>query len=97
MTIPLDLPTRYSRFRNENFTKEAQRYRALAHTQNPRTMVIGCADSRVDPAIIFSAVPLGNCLSCATLLHPIMAWRQSLLRRHTTGQAIALRTRGSKT
>lgn len=57
MRVPPDLLAGYRRFREDSFAREAGRYRALASTQNPRTMVIGCADSRVDPATIFSAAP----------------------------------------
>jgi carbonic anhydrase len=55
--MPQYLLDGYRRFRQERFAGEAQRYRALAREQRPRTMVIGCADSRVDPATIFSAAP----------------------------------------
>ena len=57
MKIPTDLAAGYHRFREERFAAEAERYRALAKGQRPRTMVIACADSRVDPAAIFSAAP----------------------------------------
>lgn len=57
MNVPQDLIAGYRRFREETLSRQAGRYRALAQAQNPRTMVIGCADSRVDPAAIFSAAP----------------------------------------
>ena len=57
MGVPPELLAGYSRFRQDSFAREARRYRALASMQSPRTMVIGCADSRVDPATIFSAAP----------------------------------------
>lgn len=57
MTIPNDLEMGYRKFRNERFAKEEQLYKNLAFGQKPRTMVIGCADSRVDPATIFAAAP----------------------------------------
>ena len=57
MTIPHELLAGYQRFRKESFAGQAARFRILAQAQNPRTMVIGCADSRVDPATIFSAAP----------------------------------------
>ena len=57
MNIPPDLIVGYRRFREENLDRRAGRYRSIARAQNPRTMVIGCADSRVDPATIFSAAP----------------------------------------
>jgi carbonic anhydrase len=57
MKIPAELAAGYRRFRQDRFVAEAQRYRALAQGQRARTMIIACADSRVDPASIFSAAP----------------------------------------
>src|SRR6476660_5410175 len=57
MQIPLGLAAGYRRFRRERYAAEAERYRALAKGQRPRTMIIACADSRADPATIFSAAP----------------------------------------
>lgn len=57
MRIPRELEAGYRRFREERFIGEAERYRALAKGQQPETMIIACADSRVDPASIFSAAP----------------------------------------
>ena len=57
MPIPAGLATGYRRFRAERYAVEAERYRALAKGQRPKTMIIGCADSRADPATIFSAAP----------------------------------------
>lgn len=55
--IPTQLADGYKRFRSERYVNEAARYRTLAREQRPRTMIIGCADSRVDPSTIFSAAP----------------------------------------
>lgn len=57
MTIPSELAAGYRRFREERFIAEAKRYATLAKGQRPRIMIIACADSRVDPASIFSAAP----------------------------------------
>lgn len=57
MQIPAGLAAGYRRFRRERYRAEAERYRALAKGQRPRTMIIACADSRADPATIFSAAP----------------------------------------
>jgi carbonic anhydrase len=57
MPIPAGLAAGYRRFRAERYAAEAERYRALAKGQRPKTMIIACADSRADPATIFSAVP----------------------------------------
>ena len=46
----------YRRFLADRYPQEAALYRSLADTgQAPKTMVIACCDSRVDPAVIFSA------------------------------------------
>jgi len=56
-TPPDHLLRGYRRFRTERYASEELRFRELAEGQAPRTMIIGCADSRVDPATIFSAAP----------------------------------------
>lgn len=55
--MPEDLLTGYHRFRANRYAREVERYHMLAEGQSPKTMIIGCADSRVDPATIFSAGP----------------------------------------
>ncbi|MBU2531636.1 MAG: carbonic anhydrase [Alphaproteobacteria bacterium] len=57
MKIPADLLTGYQRFRDNRYSREHRHYRQIAEGQRPHTMVIGCADSRVDPATIFDARP----------------------------------------
>jgi carbonic anhydrase len=47
----------YRRFRAQVWPDYKARFEHLALGQNPRAMVIACADSRVDPAMIFGAVP----------------------------------------
>jgi len=48
----------YRRFMTGRYPQEAALYEALAEGgQKPKTMVIACCDSRVDPAAIFSANP----------------------------------------
>jgi carbonic anhydrase len=55
--VPDRLLAGYRRFRRERFPGEAARFRQLAEGQSPATVIIGCADSRVDPATIFAAAP----------------------------------------
>jgi carbonic anhydrase len=57
MSMPETLRAGYQHFRDGRFALEAERYRALAAEQKPTTMIVGCADSRVDPATIFGAAP----------------------------------------
>lgn len=48
----------YRRFLTGRYPEEAELYRELAKVgQAPKTMVIACCDSRVDPSAIFSAGP----------------------------------------
>jgi len=57
MNIPTELRAGYLNFRSGRYIVEADRYRAVANNQRPKTMIIACADSRVDPATIFAAAP----------------------------------------
>ncbi len=57
MTMPDQLRDGYRRFRRGRYQHEVERYLTLAQGQRPTTMIIGCADSRVDPATIFAAGP----------------------------------------
>ncbi len=57
MSLPAQLREGYRRFRRGRYRREAARFRELAESQRPGTMIIACSDSRVDPATIFSAAP----------------------------------------
>jgi len=53
-----DLIAGYRKFRERRWPAERELYETLAgQQQRPRTFVISCCDSRVDPATIFSAKP----------------------------------------
>ena len=53
-----DLVDGYRRFLATRYPEDAALYRSLAETgQSPKTMVVACCDSRVDPATIFNAAP----------------------------------------
>ncbi|MDC0886382.1 carbonic anhydrase [Altererythrobacter sp.] len=48
----------YRRFRAAGYPKQRARYDELvSHGQHPKLMIIGCSDSRVDPAQIFDVDP----------------------------------------
>ena len=47
----------YRAFREKEWVREKTRWEMLATGQSPRTMIIACSDSRVDPTIIFQAAP----------------------------------------
>jgi carbonic anhydrase len=58
MDFPHRLIDGYGAFLSERLPREQSRFRELAETgQRPETMVIGCADSRVSPEVIFDARP----------------------------------------
>jgi carbonic anhydrase len=48
----------YRRFRRETWPQEKARFEALSREgQRPKSLVIACSDSRVDPQMIFGAAP----------------------------------------
>ena len=48
----------FKRFRSQYFEEHRRLFEALASRgQTPKVLLIGCCDSRVDPAIIFDAQP----------------------------------------
>jgi carbonic anhydrase len=47
----------YRRFRQTGWAERRERWAALRQGQEPRVMVIACADSRTDPALVFDADP----------------------------------------
>ena len=47
----------YRRFRKGGYKQAAELYRELGEGQDPDIMIIACADSRADPALIFDAAP----------------------------------------
>ena len=56
--FPDTLTDRYRRFKHRIFVPNADQYEELAtYGQSPEIMIISCCDSRVDPEIIFNAMP----------------------------------------
>lgn len=47
----------YYRFRGNEWIEERERWKELATGQTPKTMIIACSDSRVEPATIFGTRP----------------------------------------
>lgn len=47
----------YRRFRDNDWPQERERWAELAQGQSPKVLVLACADSRTDPAMIFDANP----------------------------------------
>ena len=49
----------YRRFRADRWPERRRLFESLAESgQQPRVMVISCADSRVDPGMIFDGISL---------------------------------------
>lgn len=58
MSHPRTLIEGFARFRKRRFTEGDVVYRHLVeHGQTPKFLIIGCCDSRVDPALIFDCAP----------------------------------------
>lgn len=58
MTHVKDLLEGYKRFHKNRFLQNKKRYEMLAtEGQTPKTVIIGCSDSRVDPSILFDVEP----------------------------------------
>lgn len=53
----LKLVAGFKIFRERTFNREGSVYSRLGEGQAPKTLIIGCSDSRVDPAIIWNANP----------------------------------------
>jgi len=52
-----DLLQGYRAFRDGPYQQQAKLYETLGKGQSPNIMIIGCADSRAEPADIFNAAP----------------------------------------
>ena len=52
-----DLIAGYRRFRANRYREARDLFRRLRDGQEPATMIIACADSRADPAMIFDSAP----------------------------------------
>ena len=55
--LPGSLIDGYNRFRQHHYQRNLDTWRDLAEGQSPEVMIIGCCDSRVDPTVVFDAVP----------------------------------------
>lgn len=49
--------TGFHTFRNDYFGTELSQFESLKQGQSPKTMIIGCSDSRVDPALLTNCAP----------------------------------------
>ena len=77
----------YRRFMAERWPGERELYGTLAKGQKPHALVIGCCDSRADPATIFSARP-GELFVIRNVASIVPPFEQGL-GHHGTSSAIA--------
>ena len=58
MSTPSHLIAGFARFQSNHFSREDVLYRNLVEQgQTPKVLIVGCCDSRVDPALIFDCAP----------------------------------------
>lgn len=57
-SIPLNLVEGFQRFREQHFERNDSLYQQLVKEgQTPKTLVVACCDSRVDPALVLDCAP----------------------------------------
>ncbi len=90
-TMPQELADGYSRFVSDRVEEQQKLYQQLGEGQSPHTLVISCADSRVDPATIFGAAPgeLFVIRNVANIVPPHAAYAADP-NAHLAGTAAAL-------
>lgn len=90
-TMPQELADGYSRFVSNRIEEQQKLYEQLGTGQSPHTLVISCADSRVDPATIFGAAPgeLFVIRNVANIVPPHSAYADAP-NSHLAGTAAAL-------
>ena len=90
-TMPQELADGYNRFVSDRVDEQQKLYQQLAEGQSPHTLVISCADSRVDPATIFGAAPgeLFVIRNVANIVPPHSAYSAEP-NAHLAGTAAAL-------
>lgn len=100
MTEINKLLDRYRQFYDEYFVHSPELYRKLsAEGQAPKTLVIACSDSRVDPSIVFKSEPgeLFVIRNVASLVPPFECdlCIATVLRRQLSMRCVILRWKTS--
>jgi len=84
----------YNRFREGYWADNKRMFRALANGQSPRALVITCADSRVDPQLIFDAQP-GEIFCIRNVANLVPAYTPDMAH-HGTSAALEFAVRSLK-
>lgn len=83
----LKLVAGFKRFRDKYYAGEDSLAAKLSVGQNPSTLIIGCCDSRVDPALISSASP-GDLFIVRNVANLVPSYESSGTGRHGVSAAI---------
>ena len=86
----------YKKFQKEYFAQNKELFQSLIQKgQAPETLVIACSDSRVDPAIVTSALP-GDLFVIRNVANLVPPYEDSRSGYHGTSAALEFAVRGLK-
>jgi carbonic anhydrase len=94
MAEPTRLIEGFRRFREQHFAEDDALYRQLVtEGQTPKTLVVACCDSRVDPALVLNSAP-GDLFVIRNVANLVPPAESRLGGRHGTSAALdyAVRT-----
>lgn len=83
----LKLLSGFKKFREKYFTEDESLALKYFETQSPKTLIIACSDSRVDPALISSASP-GELFVVRNVANLVPPYETALQGRHGVSAAI---------
>lgn len=83
----LRLVAGFRRFRDKYFSESETTSSKIFESQNPKTLIIGCSDSRVDPALISSSSP-GELFIVRNVANLVPPYETAATGRHGVSAAI---------